>query len=246
MGNWNRFWLTLLLFGGVLNSFAQDNGEDRLGIWYMYFGMNQVSENWSIHSEAQFRYYEVPGNFNQMLLRTGMNYHINPNAIATLGYAYIDTDPTFEEDRIQNPSYRGNQILEHRIFQQFILKNKVGNVAFEHRYRLEQRFIKNTDLSDIGPDVKATEHRARYRLQVTVPLDETFFLNFYDEIFLNLQNNVFGQNRLYGALGAKLNKNTSVQFGYLKNHFPSAHFDRLQVGLFFNPDLRKKPASTPN
>lgn len=237
---WGFIALCILTFSG----FAQDNGEDRLGIWYMYFGMNTVAERWSIHSEAQFRYYEVPGNFNQMLLRTGMNYHINPNAIVTLGYAYIDTDPSFGEEGLQGSSIVGNQILEHRIFQQFILKNKVGNVAFEHRYRLEQRFIKNSDLSQLGPDIKATEHRARYRLQVTVPLNDTFFFNFYDEIFINLQNNLFGQNRLYGALGAKLNKNTSLQVGYLKNHFPSAHFDRLQVGLFFNPDLRKKTTSS--
>lgn len=242
----NRYWTVFVLSIIAISGFSQDNGEDRLGIWYMYFGMNTVSEHWSIHSEAQFRYYETPGNFNQMLLRTGMNYHIHPNAIATLGYAYIDTDPTFEEEALQNPSFNGNQILEHRIFQQFILKNKVGNVAFEHRYRLEQRFIKNTDLSRLGPDIKSTEHRARYRLQVTVPLNDTFFLNFYDEIFLNLQNNVFGQNRLYGALGARLSNNTSVQFGYLKNHFPTAHFDRLQIGLFFNPDLRKKATSPDN
>lgn len=239
-----RIWTVLVLCGMAISGHSQDNGEDRLGIWYMYFGMNTVAERWSIHTEAQFRYYETPGNFNQMLLRTGMNYHINPNAIATMGYAYIDTDPTFEEEGLQGASFNGNQILEHRIFQQFILKNKVGNVAFEHRYRLEQRFIKNKDLSRVGREIKKTQHRARYRLQLTVPLGDTFFLNFYDEIFLNLQDNVFGQNRLYGALGARLNKNTSVQFGYLKNHFPTAHFDRLQVGLFFNPDLRKKATST--
>ena len=240
----NTAWTALILLGVASSGYSQDNGEDRLGIWYMYFGMNTVAERWSIHSEAQFRYYETPGNFNQMLLRTGMNYHINQNAIATLGYAYIDTDPTFEEEALQDAAFNGNQILEHRIFQQFILKNKVSKVAFEHRYRLEQRFIRNKDLSRFGPEIKATEHRARYRLQVTVPLNDTFFLNFYDEIFLNLQNNVFGQNRLYGALGARLNQNTSVQFGYLKNHFPAAHYDRLQIGLFFNPDLRKKTAST--
>ena len=31
---------------------------------------------------------------------------------------------------------------ENRIWQQFILKNKVGNINFRHRYRLEQRWIK--------------------------------------------------------------------------------------------------------
>lgn len=219
---------------------AQETGEDNWGIWYMYFGTNKVAENWSIHSEAQFRYYETSGNFNQLLLRTGANYHINPNAIATLGYGYIDTDPSFMDEPIRDGSFAGSQILEHRIFEQFILKNKVWEFLFEHRYRFEQRFIYNKDLSTSSDEIRETRHRARYRLQMTLPLTDTFFLNFYDEVFLNLQDSVFGQNRLYAAIGIHLTSNSSIQFGYLKNHFPTANFDRFQVGFFFNPDLRKK------
>lgn len=219
---------------------AQETGEDNWGIWYMYFGTNKVAENWSIHSEAQFRYYETSGNFNQLLLRTGANYHINPNAIATLGYGYIDTDPSFMDEPIRDGSFAGSQILEHRIFEQFILKNKVWEFLFEHRYRFEQRFIYNKDLSTSSDEIRETQHRARYRLQMTLPLTDTFFLNFYDEVFLNLQDSVFGQNRLYAAIGIHLTSNSSIQFGYLKNHFPTANFDRFQVGFFFNPDLRKK------
>lgn len=214
---------------------AQETGEDDWGIWYMYFGTNKIAEKWSLHTEAQFRYYETGGNFNQLLLRTGANYHINSNAIATLGYGFIDTDPSFMDE----PS-SGNKILEHRIFEQFILKNKVWEFLFEHRYRFEQRFIYNKDLSTPSNELRETQHRARYRLQMTLPLTDTFFLNFYDEIFLNLQDSVFGQNRLYAAIGIHITRNSSVQFGYLKNHFPSANFDRIQVGVFFNPDLRKK------
>jgi len=214
---------------------AQETGEDDWGIWYMYFGTNKIAEKWSLHTEAQFRYYETSGNFNQLLLRTGANYHINSNAIATLGYGFIDTDPSFMDE----PS-SGNKILEHRIFEQFILKNKVWEFLFEHRYRFEQRFIYNKDLSTPSNELRETQHRARYRLQMTLPLTDTFFLNFYDEIFLNLQDSVFGQNRLYAAIGIHITSNSSIQFGYLKNHFSSANFDRIQVGVFFNPDLRKK------
>lgn len=214
----------------ILNTFivtAQEVGDDKLGSWHMYFGTNTIAEKLSIHTEAQMRYYENGKNFNQLLLRTGLNYHINPDAIATIGYGHITTDGTFEE-----PANEENTV-EHRIFEQYILKNTVGKFKFEHRYRLEQRFIKFPGRND-------TQHRARYRLQVTYPLSTVFFLNFYDEIFLNLQNEVYGQNRLYGAIGANVFKNTSVQVGYLKNHFPKANFDRLQIGVFYNPDLRKK------
>ncbi|TAI49212.1 DUF2490 domain-containing protein [Flagellimonas allohymeniacidonis] len=215
----------LAFFSGVLLINAQENGEDQFGGWYMYFGMNRISEKLSVHSEAQFRYYETSGNFNQLLLRTGLNYHINPNAIATGGYAFIKTDGSFEEPE------NGRDSREHRIFQQFILKNKVWEFLFEHRYRLEQRFLDFGDFTD-------TQHRARYRIQVTLPLTDVFFLNFYDELFINLQDDLFGQNRLYGALGIHLTPNSSVQLGYLRNQFTSAVFDRLQIGFFYNPDLR--------
>ncbi|TMM56882.1 DUF2490 domain-containing protein [Maribacter algarum] len=228
--------LLLALFF-TISTLAQQIGDDTLGSWHMYFGTNKVSEKLSIHTEAQLRYYENGKNFNQLLLRTGLNYHINENAIATFGYGYIATDPTFEDFRILgiDAEVADSNIIEHRIFEQFILKNTVGQFKFEHRYRLEQRFINDKDFSG-----KDTQHRARYRLQVTYPLSKVFFLNFYDEIFLNLQDAVYGQNRLYGAIGANVFKNTSVQIGYLKNHFPSANFDRLQIGVFYNPDLRKK------
>ena len=150
---------------------AQETGEDKWGAWYMYFGTNKIADKLSIHTEAQFRYYETTSNFNQMLLRTGLNYHINPDAIATFGYAYIDTDPSYEKMAMEDELFFGNKIIEHRIFEQFILKNKVGEFLFEHRYRLEQRFLDNENEKD-------TQHRARYRLQVTLPLTDIFFVNF--------------------------------------------------------------------
>lgn len=221
-----------LLFISMVSN-AQQPGEDEWGAWYMYFGTNKVSEKFSIHTEAQARYYEATSNFNQLLLRTGLNYHIDPNAIATFGYGYIDTDNSFAEIPGEVNS------IEHRIFEQFILKNKVWEFLFEHRYRLEQRFLDFGDATD-------TQHRARYRLQMTLPLTNTFYLNFYDELFINLQDDLFGQNRLYAAVGVNVTENSSVQLGYLRNQFPNAVYDRLQVAVFYNPDLRglfkkKKP-----
>lgn len=225
--------IALALLGTIVQLRAQQPGEEEFGAWYMYFGTNRVAERFSVHTEAQFRFYETASNFNQLLLRTGLNYHINPNAIATLGYGFISTDGSFQELTGERNS------REHRIFQQFILKNKVWELLFEHRYRLEQRFINSLDiLSDPEREVNTTEHRARYRIQVTLPLTDTFFLNFYDELFINLQDNLFGQNRLYGALGVHITENSSVQFGYLRNQFTNAVFDRWQIGFFYNPDLR--------
>lgn len=226
--------IIVLLF--LTYSNAQTNGENEFGSWFMYFGTNQISDKFSIHTEAQFRYYEQATNFNQRLLRTGLNYRLSPNAVATFGYAHIKTDPTFFENQVSIPpnlTVTVNEVLENRIFQQLILTNKVGEFLFEHRYRLEQRFI---DIPQLNQN--DTQHRARYRLQVMLPLTDTFFLNFYDEIFLNLQGETFDQNRLYAALGVHVTENLSIQGGYLKNHFRNINFDRVQFGVFYNPDLR--------
>lgn len=215
----------LFVLFGLCVANAQQPGEEEMGAWYMYFGTNKVSERFSIHSEAQFRFYETTGNFNQMLLRTGLNYHIDSNTIATAGYAFIDTDNNFYEFEGEINS------KEHRIFEQFILKNKVWEFLFEHRYRLEQRFLDFGEITD-------TQHRARYRIQMTLPLTNTFYLNFYDELFINLQDDLFGQNRLYGAVGVDITDNTSLQLGYMRNQFANAVYDRLQFAIFYNPDLR--------
>lgn len=206
---------------------AQERGEDKFGSWFMFFSTNRISEKMSIHAEAQYRTYEFGSNFNQLLLRTGLNYNISDNAMVTVGYGNITIDGTFIE-----PAGEEN-VNENRIYQQFVLRNTVGKLKFSHRYRLEQRFINRPQGSN------TTEHRARYFLRLTYPLNDTWFLTAYDEVFINLQNDFFGQNRLYGALGYNVNQNVSLQMGYLKNDFAVDTFDRFQVAMFIKTDLRK-------
>lgn len=226
--NKKKLLLLILILLAFKNTHAQETGEDELGSWFMVFTTNRVSDNFSIHAEAQYRTFEFGANFNQLLLRTGLNYHINEKAIVTLGYGNITTDGSFE-----NPDGEKNA-TENRIYQQFVLKNSVGKLKFSHRYRLEQRFITTA----AGED--DTQHRARYFLRLTYPINDTWYLTAYDEVFINLQEPLFGQNRLYGAIGYNFSKNISTQVGYLKNHFTGRNFDRFQIGLFVKTDFRKE------
>lgn len=225
-----RFLLVILLLGAIQVK-AQTSGEEKLGNWLMYFGTNKLSDKYSLHTEAQLRLFEPVGNFNQLLLRVGLNYHINQKSLVTLGYGYIPT-ATFEQEQFQASS------IEHRIWEQFILTNSIGRLFFEHRYRVEQRWI-SAALDDFYLN------RLRYRLLVNIPLnhsaliDDTFFLSFYDEIFLNVTETPFDQNRLYAALGYKLNSALSVQTGYLRHRLGNNNFDRLQLALFLNTDFSK-------
>ncbi|MCB0490237.1 MAG: DUF2490 domain-containing protein, partial [Cyclobacteriaceae bacterium] len=216
--------LSFMLVGSSL--FAQETGEDKLGAWWMYFGTTKVSNKLSIHSELQLRMYEPVSTFNQLLPRVGLNYHISSNAMATAGYAYIPTE-SYEKGSALSSS------KESRIWEQFILRNTVGKFSFEHRYRLEQRWISSSGSTRY-------RDRARYRLMITVPLskpameDKTIFLAVYDELFMNIDNSPFDQNRLYGALGYRLNKNLSFQGGYLRHRLGALSYDRLQFGVFLS------------
>lgn len=219
--------LLIILFLIIYSTTAQETGEDKLGAWYMYSGTHRVSDKLSIKSGAQIREYETTNNLNTLLLLTGLSYKVNSNIVTTMGYGYLNFDSSYFDLPDENNTN------EHRLFEQVSLKNKIWKLQLEHRYRLEQRFLDYSERKD-------TQHRTRYRLQVTLPLNDTFFVNIYDEIFLNLQNDIFSQNRLYTALGMKINKNSKIQFGYLKNNFSKASFDRLQVGLSINTDLRNR------
>lgn len=223
-----KIFLLLSILIITFTATAQETGEDKWGSWAMLFTNNRVSEKLSIHAEAQYRNYEFGSNFNQLLLRTALNYDISDNAMVSLGYGNITTDPTFEE-------IDGEETFnEHRIYQQFVLRNAVGKLKFSHRYRLEQRFIEDAE----------TQHRARYFLRVTYPLNETWFLTAYDEVFINLQEPIFGQNRLYGAVGYNFSPSVSLQVGYLKNHFTGENYDRFQAAVFIKTDLRKNKGDT--
>jgi len=202
--------------------------QDDPGNWIMYFGTNRVSDQFSIHSEVQYRNHTLsPTNIEQLLLRTGLNYHLTDKALITAGYCYIASHQFESEQR--EPESR-----EHRVWQQFILTNNIGRVKFEHRYRIEQRWV--------DEDYRG---RFRYRLMLFVPLNKpkiekgTLSIGLYDEVFVNSKQIFFDRNRLYGAIGYQLHKTATVQIGGLHQQVNDFGKWYLQLALVFNPDFRK-------
>lgn len=209
----------------ISNNVKGQNIEENLGSWWMYFGTHKFSEKYSLHYETQLRNYEIVSNFYQLLPRVGLNYHIDKNTSITAGYAWIPTQTSMGE------GFDGDLVTENRIWQQFILKNKVGNINFRHRYRLEQRWIK------LGEETKY-KNRARYMLSLRLPIskndDSPLFISLYDEIFLNISDTPFDQNRLFAALGYQINKQMNFQLGYLRHRSGGLGLNRLQLAVFLN------------
>lgn len=213
-------------------NFSQSNSilpDDYLGSWLMYFGTHHLNDKYSIHYETQLRNYEPINNFFQLLPRVGLNYKIDDNSMVTAGYAFIPTQTDFDE------GWGNNMVTENRVWEQFILRNSIGSIKIRHRYRLEQRWVKNGNNTSY-------KNRARYMLSLKIPLskkeDFPLFLSVYDEIFINISDEPFNQNRLYTALGYQFNTNANVQLGYLKHHNTAAgiiqNLNRLQLAVFLN------------
>lgn len=77
-------------------------------------------------------------------------------------------------------------------------------------------------------------------MRLSYPINDRWFLTAFDEIIIGLQEPLFDQNRLYGALGYTMSKSISLQLGYLKHHFTGASFDRMVLGVWITNDFRKK------
>jgi hypothetical protein len=218
------FYLICIVF--ISNNVkGQKSEENELGNWLMYFGTHKISEKYSLHYETQLRNYEVISNFNQLLPRVGLNYHIDESSIVTAGYAFIPTQNEIDK------GWGKEMVTENRIWEQFILRNSINRVKIRHRYRLEQRWVK-------AGDITTYKNRARYMLSVKLPISKNeespLFISLYDEIFLNISDNPFDQNRLFAALGYQVNKQMNIQLGYLRHRSGGLDLNRLQLALFLN------------
>ena len=205
-------------------SFLSTAQDSDLGNWLIYIGSKKFSERWNLHTELQYRNYNFVGDLEQLLIRTGVGYNLTEgNNNVLLGYGYILSQNYIDgqEDKVS--------INEHRIFQQFITKQKFGRLALQHRYRFEQRFIEE--------DFKL---RFRYFLAVTAAITrktmeaKTLYFSAYNEIFLNTQKTVFDRNRLYGGLGWKFSDAVRAEFGYMTQLFEEGSRDQLNFFVFVN------------
>jgi hypothetical protein len=253
------FCMLIILCIFSFPSFGQNNRlntSNQIG-WYTYFGTFKLSNKLGLHTEYQFRRANVITDWQQSLLRLGLNYQLHPAVQLRVGYGSIETFP-YGEFPLNG---FGKQFTEHRIFQMAQLSQKVGKVDFSHRFMLEQRFVgKYASANAAREDEFPLLHRMRYMVRMQVPLkgneiqDKTPYLALYDEVFVgfgkNVNANVFDQNRIGVLIGYRFNKTVRLEGGYLnqtlqygrlingKNGFQ--HNNGLIVNSNFTLDWTKK------
>lgn len=217
---------------------AQELSEPKeQGYWITYSGDHRINDRLGIMSLVSLRNYFLTDRVEQTLARAGINYYFNPRTILTAGYGFMYSDP---DDFVAR-----SDIREHQIWQQFITRHRTRAVFWEHRYRLEQRFLSNLTSGESRLD-----HRVRYRFQFILPFYSIsphlrhFFFVANDEIFINLGRptaaEVFDRNRVFLALGYQVSPKFNLRLGYL-NQFansaasPNGEINHLvQLGISYN------------
>ena len=224
-----RIRIVAFVFFTCLSVGAQKEKEDCLGTWTVVSGKHILSERFSIPTIGILRNYEIFHRYEFVFFRTGLTYKISPRLSGTMGYAYLDSQPF-----IESPEALGAQ--QHWLYEELSHKMSLGSLGISNRVRLESRWKRNASDTDLT-------HRTRYRLMLTHPLGKNFYIKWFNELFVNLQDSFFNQNRWHLGIGYVFSPNVKLEMGYLKNHFPSVHYHRIRIGLLFKTDLRGKSNS---
>ena len=242
----------LLFYGSSTQLFCQTQRifTSNFNGWFTYNGDHKFSKKWGIHLEAQFRRNQIVVKPQQLLLRTGINYHLSNFAFVTAGYCFVNTYPYGE--------FASKCIFgENRIWEQLQLKNQFGKFENITRYRLEQRFVNSPVLinsSYVAGDA-IYSNRFRFLSRISLPLkgteivDKSFYISAYDEVFIafgkNVGYNLLDQNRAYISIGYKMPKLGRIEIGYLNqlifksDGIKVENNHTLQVGISSNINFYK-------
>lgn len=195
-------FLTTLIILTAQFSFAQN---DKLGSWNVVNFKYNLDHKWSVWAESQTRSQLFFNNFFYYEIKGGLGYAIDKNFSLLFGtgrYATYSNDGNFKKPYANE---------EFRLWEQITMNQYLDRLKFEHRYRIEQRWLTNGGY----------RNRFRYRLNAVLPLKnkrldpKTFYLTAYDEIFLTNIAPYFERNRVFGGFGYKFNDAFVLQPGYI-------------------------------
>ena len=217
-------------------------------IWFFNLTEYQYQSKWIIGNELHFRYDDGLRDKQQFLIRPYISFLSNSKVFYTTGYTYINT---YEYGNYALPATK----KEHNVWEQINVKNKLGKLSMENRYRLEHRLQSTYDLSIAEFNFKKLDfsNRFRYRLTIKRPIVNKYFIQLFNEFWIQSNRNIldasFDRNWLYLGIGKKMSEVISMQIGYLHQNIKKTanRFERhptLQVSLVIklNRDNHKEKA----
>ncbi len=194
--------LILFIFIGTAQQVAAQ--KDRVwGSWLVTNLQYEFTPKWIGYFEVQTRSHAMLNHFFYYEFKGGMNYQINKNFVAFVGFGNYGT---YDWENIRG----AKTIDELRLWEQFVINQPLNRLKFEHRYRIEQRWLN-----------RKFQNRFRYRLNLIVPINrekieaKTVFASAFNEIFVTDTPPYFMRNRVYVGLGYQFNDFITFQAGWL-------------------------------
>lgn len=242
--------LILIIFFCLSNSIliaqTQKNIKHQNLLWTRYYNQLELDKKWAIHSEFDNRVFINAIEQNLYVIRVQGRYNVKEKIDVGSGFAYFSVanqDPDVES---------GFNKSEYRIQHDVALKQNFGKINLNHRFQIEERFFQNFNTQDL---ISGTTFAMRFRYRIhgdyVIWKDENQSLKaiISDEIMINagceIVKNTFDQNRIYAALHYDIDKNFSVEAGYLNSFQQRAsgidYFDRniIRISVFHKIKLHK-------
>ena len=215
--------LFLTSFGFSQNT---PSAHEKLGGWYILDGQHRLADKYSIRTAIHVRTFEFFDNMNLTFYNAALNHITNKNLTLTIGYCYLDIDPTFS---IAGESH----LYENRPYEEITFKHQLSNLNIGHRLRLEHRFLNFKQDNTI-------ENRFRYRIGAKLKINNFLYAFVHEELFLNLEGKAFTENRLTSGFEIPISRKNFVRMGYFNHEINRQNLHRILLGLFIKTDLRGK------
>jgi hypothetical protein len=184
-------------------------------MWTQYVLKGQFAKKWSASVDIGYRSHNYADKVAQYYIRPFITYQISPNVNLLAGYAYFETSQFLN-------GYSNFMRPENRLVQRLTVTQHAGRIEFKHRYRIEERFIRNAQ-KDVLINGTAFSVRLAYQIYAALPLnntkiiEKTIFLFVFNELFVSFGKSIlnnFDQNRLAGGLGYQFSKGLSANIYY--------------------------------
>jgi hypothetical protein len=192
-----------------------------LGCWNTLNLNYDNGKKWAFSTELQLRSLQFYKNYNYNEYKGFITYKVMPNlqTSVVLGrYTTYGNGKTFQNPKLAE---------EFRAALQVGLRNTLGKVQVDHRYRFEKRFYTSGTRAS----------RARYRVGLSIFLDKAnkTTLGVSNEFLIAITERSkvirYDKNRVSIGVTRKLNDKVSMQVGYL-NQYDSKSLDEPGNNFF--------------
>ena len=209
--------------------------------WFSINSEIHINKQWSLLADVHIRRNQFLNESSFYFVRTGIAYHINKDVYVAAGYAHLWGAPT-------TPGWK-TYSQENRVYQQLQYSSFLGKINILQRLRNEQRWQQKIS-NDIYTGQNRFTNRIRYLLSVTIPVFKKQTLPSLvvaDELHIQFGKevvyNTFDQNRIFIGIKQKINKQLSVDMGYMQVYqqkYSGYQYDlnhTFRLFFYYNPSL---------